>query len=130
MVLYNKRGEVIAVYPYGSEGQQRFERVLEILFEADKKRFEELIERRQQKEKTIDAQIDEGDKQVLLRRKRRSTKRYNMTQTARILNVHRETLYYWMKKGWVKPRRDYRNYPVFTVLDMEHLIQWKSTIKT
>ena len=60
---------------------------------------------------------------------KRSAKRYNMTQTARILGVHRETLYYWIKKGWLKPKRDYRNYPVFTVLDIEELIQWKNTIK-
>ena len=52
-----------------------------------------------------------------------------MTQTARILGVHRETLYYWIKKGWLKPKRDYRNYPVFTVLDIEELIKWKNTIK-
>ncbi|MBI5874159.1 MAG: MerR family transcriptional regulator [Candidatus Omnitrophica bacterium] len=52
-----------------------------------------------------------------------------MTQAARILGVHRETLYYWIKKGWIKPKRDYRNYPVFTVLDIEELIKWKNTIK-
>ncbi|MCK4252769.1 MAG: MerR family transcriptional regulator [Candidatus Omnitrophica bacterium] len=59
----------------------------------------------------------------------RSTKRYNLTQTARILGTHRGTLHYWIKKGWIKPRRDYRNYPVFTVLDIENLIRWKNTIK-
>ena len=102
---------------------------MEILFEVDKKRFEELIENRQQKEKTTDAQTDNADRQVFLRQKRRSIKRYNMTQTARILGVHRETLYYWIKKGWIKPRRDYRNYAVFTVLDIEDLIKWKNTIR-
>ena len=26
-----------------------------------------------------------------------------------------------MKKNWVKPKRDHRNYPVFTVLDIESI---------
>jgi DNA-binding transcriptional MerR regulator len=72
--------------------------------------------------------MDEGDKQVLLRRKRRSVKRYNLTQTARILGVHRQTIYYWVRKGWIKSKRDYRRYPVFTVLDIENLMKWKNTI--
>jgi DNA-binding transcriptional MerR regulator len=52
-----------------------------------------------------------------------------MTQAAGILGVHRQTLYYWIKKGWLKPKRDYRNYPVFTVLDIEDLIKWRDTLK-
>lgn len=103
--------------------------VLEILFEADRRALEKLIEGRRQKEQVIDSQIEECDKKVFHKRIKRSVKRYNMTQTARILGVHRETLYYWIKKGWIKPKRDYRNYPVFTVLDIEELIRWKNTIK-
>jgi transcriptional regulator with PAS, ATPase and Fis domain len=103
--------------------------VLEILFEVDRRALEELIEGRRHKEQVIDSQIEEDDKNVFRRYTKRSAKRYNMTQAARILGVHRETLYYWIKKGWLKPKRDYRNYPVFTVLDIEDLIKWKNTIK-
>ena len=129
MVLYNKKGEVVAVYPLGSEKQRRFHRVLEILFEADRRSLEKLIEGRRQKEQVIESQIEECDKKVFHKSVKRSGKRYNMTQTARVLGVHRETLYYWIKKGWLKPKRDYRNYPIFTVLDIENLIKWKNTIK-
>ncbi len=51
MVLYNKQGEIIAVYPYGSEEQWRYERVLEILLEADKKRLDKVLEKRRLKKK-------------------------------------------------------------------------------
>jgi DNA-binding NtrC family response regulator len=91
--------------------------------------LEELIEGKTQKEWEVDSQIEKADKKIFQRRVKRSIKRYNMTQTAKILGVHRETLYYWIKKRWIKPRRDYRNYPVFTVLDIENLIKWKNTIK-
>ena len=129
MVLYDKKGEIVKVYPYGSEEQQRFERVLEILFEADRRCLEKLIGKQTQKEWEIDSQIEKVDKKVFQRQAKKSIKRYNMTQTARILGVHRETLYYWIKKGWLKPKRDYRNYPVFTVWDIEELIKWKNRIK-
>ncbi len=129
MVLYDKKGEIVKVYPYGSEEQQRFERALEILFEADRRSLEKLIGKQTQKEWEIESQIERADKKVFQRQAKRSIKRYNMTQTARVLGVHRETLYYWIKKRWIKPRRDHRNYPVFTVLDIEGLIKWKNTIK-
>ena len=129
MVLYDKKGEIVKVYPYGSEEQQRFERVLEILFEADRRCLEKLIGKQTQKEWEIDSQIEKVDKKVFQRQAKKSIKRYNMTQTAKILGVHRETLYYWIKKRWIRPRRDYRNYPVFTVLDIEKLIIWRNTIK-
>jgi DNA-binding transcriptional MerR regulator len=54
---------------------------------------------------------------------------YNMTELADKLGVPRQTIYYWIEKGWVKPKRDYRNYPVFTEQDVEQIISWKSTIK-
>ncbi|MFH0918381.1 MAG: MerR family transcriptional regulator [Candidatus Omnitrophota bacterium] len=103
--------------------------VLEILFEADRRAFEKLIEGREHKKQVIDSQIEECNKKIFRKCSKRSAKRYNMTQAARILGVHRETLYYWIKKGWLKPKRDYRNYPVFTVLNIEELIKWKNTIK-
>ncbi len=129
MVLYNKQGEVIAVYPAGSEPHQRYWVVREIFDEAIRRRADKLFEERTQKQQRIDAQIKECDKKVFHKAAKRSAKRYNMTQTAKVLGVHRETLYYWIKKGWIKPKRDYRHYPVFTVLDIESMVKWKNRIK-
>jgi len=55
-------------------------------------------------------------------------KLYNMSEAARELGVHRQTLVYWRKKGWVKARKDYRDLPVFTQEDLERIKQWRSTI--
>ena len=54
---------------------------------------------------------------------------YNVTELAKELGVTRQTIHLWIKKGWVKPKRDYRNYPVFTEGDVEEIIKWKATIK-
>ena len=130
MVLHNNQGEVIAVYPYGSEEWQRFEKFLEIVAEADKLLLEKLLKAGERQKQAIDGQIEDCDKKVFRRVVKRSTRRYNLTQTAQVLGIHRQTLYYWIKKGWIKPQRDYRHYPVFTVLDIENLIKWKNTIRT
>ncbi len=103
--------------------------MLKILLEADIKCLEKLVEKRKQKRWEIDSQIKEADKKIFRNLTKRSTKRYNITQTAKILGVHRGSLYYWIKKKRIKPKRDYRSYPVFTVLDIESLIRWKNTIK-
>ncbi len=92
-------------------------------------RLDELLNKKSDKEQKIDKEIEECDKKIFRRCIKRSAKIYNMTQAAKVLGVHRETLYYWIKKGWIQPRRDYRNYPVFTVLDIEKLIKWENTIK-
>ncbi len=55
-------------------------------------------------------------------------KRYNATQLAQELGIARQTLYYWIEKGWVKPKRDYRNYPVFTDDDLEKIKNWKNSL--
>jgi DNA-binding transcriptional MerR regulator len=55
-------------------------------------------------------------------------KLYNMSEAARELGVHRQTLVYWRKKGWVKVKKDYRDFPVFTQEDLERIKQWRSTI--
>jgi len=55
--------------------------------------------------------------------------RYNITQAAKELGVARQTLYYWIKKGWVKPKRDYRNYPVFTEEDIRSIQKWRNTLE-
>ena len=52
-------------------------------------------------------------------------KKYNLTQTAKELNVTRQTLYYWIKKEWIRPKRDYRNYPIFTQDDIKKIKEWK-----
>ncbi|MEK6732921.1 MAG: helix-turn-helix domain-containing protein [Candidatus Omnitrophota bacterium] len=94
-----------------------------------------LIDREQQlnakleKKEKLGSQIDENDKKIFHKCIKRSDRKYNLTQTAGILGVHRQTLYYWIKRGWIKSRRDYRNCPVFTVLDIEDIIKWRNTIK-
>ncbi|MBU0683962.1 MAG: MerR family transcriptional regulator [Candidatus Omnitrophica bacterium] len=128
-MFYDKNGKIIEVYPYGSDEQRRYEKFLEIIFEADRRCLEKLIEEKKLKEQEIDRQIEETNKKVFKECNQRSIKRYNLTQTARILKLHRQTLYYWIKKGWCKPRRDYRGYPVFTVLDIENLMKWRNTVK-
>ncbi|MBU1727730.1 MerR family transcriptional regulator [Patescibacteria group bacterium] len=55
---------------------------------------------------------------------------YNLTKLADKLGVPRQTVYYWIEKGWVKPKRDYRNYPVFTAADLKKIIKWKTTLKS
>ena len=55
--------------------------------------------------------------------------RYNMVEAAKQLGVTRQTIYYWIKKGWVKPKRDYRNFPVFTDTDIRNLKKWKEELK-
>jgi DNA-binding transcriptional MerR regulator len=99
------------------------------LHEADRRRLAQLLGVKEQQKQTIENQIEECDKKAFRKAVKRSTKRYNLTQAAKVVGVHRETLYYWIKKGWIKPKRDYRNYPVFTVLDIENLMKWKNTIK-
>ena len=55
-------------------------------------------------------------------------KRYNITHAAKELSITRQTLYNWIEKGWVKPKRDYRNYPVFTDNDIQKIKAWQSTL--
>jgi DNA-binding transcriptional MerR regulator len=52
-----------------------------------------------------------------------------MREAARELGVTRQTLYYWIKKEWIKPKRDYRNYPVFTKEDVEGIKQWREKLE-
>ena len=130
MALRNKQGKVVAVYPEGSEEHLRIEQVLEILYEADSKRLAQLLEEKEQQRQALESQIGECDKKVFRKAVKRSRKQYNLTQAAQILGVHRQTLYYWIRKGWVASKRDYRCYPIFTVLDIESMMKWKNRIKT
>ena len=54
---------------------------------------------------------------------------YNMTELAEKLKVTRQAIYKWIKKGWIKPKRDYRDYPVFTEDDLRKIMAWKGTIR-
>lgn len=96
-------------YCYDREEQQRIKRFLEILLEADTRCLEKLIEEKKHREQEIAGKIGESDRKIFEKCVQRSINKYNLTQTAIILSVHRQTLYYWIKKGWCKPRRDNRN---------------------
>ena len=56
-------------------------------------------------------------------------KRYNITHAAKELGVTRQTLYNWIEKGWIAPKRDYRNYPVFTKEDIGNIEKWREELK-
>jgi len=129
LILCDKDGKVIKIYPYSSEEYWRFHRVLEILHKAGKKRLEKLLNKKEEQKEQVNQILDEPDKKIIRKAEKRKLKRYNLSQAAKVLNVPRQSLYYWIKKGWIKPWRDYRRYPVFTVLDIEGLIKWKNTIK-
>lgn len=55
-------------------------------------------------------------------------KRYNLSETAKKLGLTRQGLYYWIKKGWVAPKRDYKGHPVFTEKDLKKIMKWKSSL--
>lgn len=102
---------------------------MEILTEASIRSLDKLLNKKKEREEQVNLILDEPDKKIIRKAKKRRLKRYNLSQTAKILNVPRQTLYYWMKKGWVKPWRDCRRYPIFTVFDIEKIIRWRNTIK-
>lgn len=54
---------------------------------------------------------------------------YTVTETAKILGIHRLTIYFWLKKGWIQIKRDYRNLPVFTEKDIKEINVWRNTLK-
>ena len=56
-------------------------------------------------------------------------KAYNIPQVAKKLGVHEQTIRYWIKKGWVKPKRDYRKYPVFTEEDVRKIKEWRERLE-
>ncbi len=102
---------------------------MKILLEVDIKVLERLLNKKKELEDQVNKILDEPNKQIIRKAEKRKLKRYNLSQAAKILNVPRQTLYYWIKKSWVKPRRDYRRYPVFTVFDLEEIIKWRNVIK-
>jgi len=58
-----------------------------------------------------------------------NTKCHNIFRTAELLGVHERTVRYWIKKGWITPKRDYRNYPVFTDEDIKKIEKWRDTVR-
>lgn len=56
-------------------------------------------------------------------------KRYNLSEAARELDLTRQGLYYWIEKGWVTPKRDYKGHPVFTDTDLKKIKEWKDRIE-
>ena len=124
-MLHDKDGKVVKVYPEGSEEQLRWQLVLEYLIAADRKYLHELLQKKEQQRQEVKQILAGVDRAIVQRRQRRRLQRYNLTQTAKILQVTRQGLYYWMKKGWVKARRDHRGYQVFTVFDIEQIMKWR-----
>jgi len=49
---------------------------------------------------------------------------YNIPKTAKLIGVHERTVRYWIRKKWVKPKLDYRNYPIFTSGDILKIKKW------
>jgi len=56
-------------------------------------------------------------------------KLYNLSQAAKELGLTRQGLYYWIKKGWVKPKRDFKGFPVFTQNDINKIKKWKNKLR-
>ena len=129
LVFRNKKGEVIKVFPYGSKEWLRYEQVLEILAGAANKHLDKLISKKKEQQEQVNHILDESDKKIIRKAETRKLKRYNLSQAAKILDVPRLSFYYWIKMGWIKPKRDCRRYPVFTVFDIEEIIKWRNTIK-
>ncbi len=59
----------------------------------------------------------------------RNTAKYNITDIAKELGVTRQTIYYWIKKRWIMPKRDYRNYPIFSDKDLNLIKKWHGALK-
>lgn len=56
-------------------------------------------------------------------------KRYTLSEAAKELGLTRQGLYYWIEKGWVTPKRDYKNHPVFTEEDLGKIRVWKNKLE-
>jgi len=65
----------------------------------------------------------------LIMKKINNLRIYTLTEAAKIVGVHRLTIYFWLKKGWIKVKRDYRNLPVFTEMDIKIINKWRNTLK-
>lgn len=122
-MIRDEKGEVLRVYPPGSEGHTHFYRALEVLARVYRRSLGNIDRKKKEREEQAQQILDKPDRKIIQRAERRKLKCYNLSQTATILNVPRQTIYYWIKKGWMTPKRDYRNYPVFTVFDIERIMK-------
>ena len=59
----------------------------------------------------------------------KNNKVFNKAELAKELNVHYQTVNYWIKKGWITPKRNYKDYPVFTENDLKKIVKWKNSLK-
>lgn len=55
-------------------------------------------------------------------------KKYNLSEAAEELGLTRQGLYYWIKKGWVTPKRDYKGHPVFTKDNLSKIKKWRDNL--
>jgi len=56
-------------------------------------------------------------------------KRYSLSEAAQELGLTRQGLYYWIEKGWAKPRRDYKGHPIFTEDDIKKIKDWRDKLE-
>ena len=56
-------------------------------------------------------------------------KTYNVSHASRKIGVSRQTLHAWIRKSWVKPKKDYRDYPVFSEEDVKNIIAWRKELR-
>ena len=129
-MIRGDNGEVLKIYSVGSEGHTNYCRALELLARVAQRYSDEVNNKKKDREEQVNQILDQPDKKIIQRAERRKLKCYNLSQAAMILKAPRQTLYYWIKKGWVAPRRDYRNYPVFTVFDIERIMKWRHTVSS
>ena len=97
-MLHDKNGRVVKVYPYGSEEQLRWELVLEYIVAADRRYLGRLLQKKAKQRQEVEQILAAPDRTIVHRRQRRRLQRYNLTQAAKILQMTRQGLYYWMMK--------------------------------
>ena len=127
-MIRGDNGEVLKIYSVGSEGHTNYCRAFELMARVVKRRFDEINNQKKKHEEQASQILDKPDRRIIQRYEKRNLKWYNLSQTAIVLKIPRQTLYYWIKKGWVKPKRDYRNYPVFTVFDIGDIMKWRHRV--
>ena len=116
---------------WDSEARERFRQFLEFMAEIDLATLQRLREEKQTKVERADAALDTLTPRTQKRLQRlRTEKRYNLTHAARALGVSRQTICDWVRKGRIAPKRDVRGHPIFTVLDIEKIIDWRIGLKS
>lgn len=56
-------------------------------------------------------------------------KTYTVAQVAGALGVERQTVYHWLRRGWIKAKLDYRGRRVFTEEDLQQIKRWRNTLR-